>query len=111
MRRIVINLLSQIGFTNIDEAEDGSSALEKIKGKEYKLIFSDWNMQPVSGIEFLKSTRALDAYKSTPFVMITAESTTDNIMEAKNAGVTNYIVKPFTANTLKAKLVTVLGEF
>lgn len=111
MRRIVRNLLNQLGFTNIDEAVDGSSALEKMKQSTYGLVMSDWNMEPMSGLDLLKAARQLDSYKKTPIVMITAESTNENILAAKNAGASNYIVKPFTANTLKSKLEAVLGSF
>jgi two-component system chemotaxis response regulator CheY len=111
MRTIVISLLNQIGFNQIDEASDGAEALEKLKNKQYGLIFSDWNMTPVSGIEFLKNARALPNYKDVPFIMITAETTIDNLTQAKAAGVTNYIAKPFTAKTLKEKLEKVFGQF
>ena len=110
MRTIIISLLNQIGFKDVDEANDGGSALESLKKKQYGLIFSDWNMEPVTGIEFLKAARAIPAYKDTPF-MVTAESTVDNLVQAKPAGVTNYIVKPFTANVLKEKLEAVFGAF
>ena len=112
MLRIIKNLLKQLGFNNIDEATDGTMALEKVKSKEYGLIISDWNMEPMSGYEFLKQVRASDAaYKTVPFIMVTAESKTENVVAAKQAGVNNYIVKPFNAETLKNKIATVLGEF
>ena len=112
MLRIIKNLLKQLGFNNVDEATDGSMALEKVKGKQYGLIISDWNMEPMTGIEFLRQVRAADApYKNTPFIMITAESKTENVIAAKQAGVNNYIVKPFNAETLKTKMSSVLGEF
>ena len=113
MRRIVNGLLTQIGFKNIDEAEDGNSALEKIKTKQFKLIVSDWNMEPMSGFELLQKIRASDnqALKSLPFIMVTAESKPENIIEAKQAGVNNYIVKPFNAETLKGKIAAVFGAF
>lgn len=111
MLRIIRSLLSQIGFNNVDEAIDGSSALAKLKEKKYELIISDWNMEPMTGLELLKSVRADESLKNIPFIMVTAESKTDNVIAAKEEGVSNYIVKPFNAETLKAKLISVLGEF
>lgn len=111
MRSIIISLLNQIGFKDIDEASDGSTALESLRKKKYELIFSDWNMSPMQGIDFLRAARAMPEYKETPFIMVTAENNVDNLIQAKTAGVTNYIVKPFTANVLKEKLVSVLGSF
>lgn len=111
MLRIIRTLLNQLGFTNIDEATDGGMAIQKCGEKQYDLIISDWNMEPMSGLDFLKTIRAQDAYKTTPFIMITAESKTENVIIAKQAGVSNYIVKPFNADTLKAKLESVLGAF
>jgi two-component system, chemotaxis family, chemotaxis protein CheY len=112
MLRIVKNLLKQLGFNNVDEATDGSAALEKVKGKSYGLIISDWNMQPMTGLDLLKAIRgSTEAYKSTPFIMVTAESKTENVIMAKQAGVNNYIVKPFNAETLKTKIAAVLGDF
>ena len=112
MLRIVKNLLKQLGFNNIDEATDGSMALEKIKTKTYGLVISDWNMEPMSGFELLKQVRGADeAYKTVPFIMVTAESKTENVIAAKQAGVNNYIVKPFNAETLKTKISAVLGDF
>lgn len=111
MLRIVRNLLNQLGFTNIDEATDGQMALGKCKEKDYSLIISDWNMEPMSGLDFLKQIRANDRTKGWPFIMVTAESKTENVIIAKKAGVSNYIVKPFNANILKEKLTAVLGPF
>jgi two-component system chemotaxis response regulator CheY len=111
MLRIVRNLLKQLGFDNVDEATDGSSALAKMRSKNFDLVISDWNMEPMTGYEFLKEVRADQALKSTPFIMVTAESKTENVIAAKNAGVNNYIVKPFNAATLKQKLTAVIGEF
>ncbi len=111
MLRIIRSLLSQIGFNNVDEATDGSAALAKLKEKKYELIISDWNMEPVTGLELLKNVRADETLKNIPFIMVTAESKTDNVIAAKEEGVSNYIVKPFNAETLKAKLMSVLGEF
>ena len=104
MLRIVKNLLKQIGFENVDEATDGGSAFQMMKLKKYGLVISDWNMQPVTGIEFLRHVRADADLRATPFIMVTAESKTDNVIAAKAAGVNNYIVKPFTTEILKAKL-------
>lgn len=111
MLRIIRNLLKQLGFNNVDEASDGAEALNKMRSKNYGIIISDWNMEPMTGYELLKEVRADDMLKSTPFIMVTAESKTDNVIAAKKAGVNNYIVKPFNAATLKQKLTTVLGEF
>jgi two-component system, chemotaxis family, chemotaxis protein CheY len=111
MLRIVRNLLKQIGFDNVDEASDGSSALAKMRDRKYGLVISDWNMEPMTGIQLLREVRADAKLKDTPFIMITAESKTENVIAAKEAGVTNYIVKPFNAATLKSKLTAVFGEF
>lgn len=111
MLRIIRNLLKQIGFNNVDEASDGAEALNKMRSKAYSLVISDWNMEPMTGYELLKEVRADDILKKTPFIMVTAESKTDNVIAAKKAGVNNYIVKPFNAATLKQKLTSVLGEF
>ena len=112
MLRIIRNLLKQLGFNNVDDATDGAAALEKIKSKDYGLVISDWNMEPMTGIEFLRQVRNSDApYKNVPFIMVTAESKTENVVAAKQAGVNNYIVKPFNAETLKMKIASVLGDF
>jgi len=111
MLRIIRNLLKQLGFNNVDEASDGSEALNKMRSKNYGIIISDWNMEPMTGYELLKEVRSDEMLKKTPFIMVTAESKTDNVIAAKKAGVNNYIVKPFNAATLKQKLTTVLGEF
>jgi len=111
MLRIVRNLLSQLGFNNVDEATDGSSALHKLRDKRFSLVISDWNMEPMTGLQLLKEVRNDAKLKALPFIMVTAESKTDNVVAAKEAGVSNYIVKPFNAATLKSKLVTVLGDF
>lgn len=108
MRRILRNLLTQLGFTDIEEAQDGSSALEKLRtGKPVDVIISDWNMQPVSGLELLQQVRADQKLAKLPFVMVTAESSSENVVAAKKAGVSNYIIKPFNAQTLKSKLEAV----
>ncbi|BCW87592.1 Chemotaxis protein CheY [Alphaproteobacteria bacterium SO-S41] len=109
MLRIVRNLLIQLGFKNIDEAMDGDTATAMIRDKKYGLIMSDWNMQPVTGLDLLKRVRADEKTKNTPFVMVTAEAKTENVVVAKGAGVNNYIIKPFNLNVLKTKLSAVLG--
>ena len=112
MLRIIKNLLKQLGFNNVDEATDGSAAYEKVKNKQYGLIISDWNMEPMTGLDLLKQIRASgESFKDTPFIMVTAESKTENVIAAKQAGVNNYIAKPFNAETLKTKISSVLGEF
>ncbi|VAV87197.1 Chemotaxis regulator - transmits chemoreceptor signals to flagellar motor components CheY [hydrothermal vent metagenome] len=112
MCRIMRNLLKQLGFNNVDEAADGAEALQKMQsGGNFGLVISDWNMEPMTGYELLKQVRADEKLKGTPFIMITAESKTENVIAAKRAGVNNYIVKPFNAPTLKAKIASVLGDF
>ncbi len=110
MIRIVRNLLKQIGFENVDEAGDGSAALAIMQAKKYGLAISDWNMEPMTGYDLLKEVRASPEISRTPFIMITAESKTENVLAAKQAGVSNYIVKPFNAATLKSKIEAVLGS-
>ncbi len=109
MIRIIRNLLKQIGYEHVDEAADGSEALTKMRGKRYGLIISDWNMEPMTGYEVLKEVRADPALAPTPFIMVTAESKTENVIAAKKAGVNNYIVKPFNAQTLKNKIDAVFA--
>jgi two-component system, chemotaxis family, chemotaxis protein CheY len=111
MLRIVRNLLKQLGFNNVDEATDGSMALQMLRVGNYGLIISDWNMEPMTGLQLLREVRADAKVKDTPFIMVTAESKSENVIAAKEAGVSNYIVKPFNAETLKTKMVSVLGEF
>ena len=111
MLRIIRNLLKQLGFTNVDEATDGSTALRLLRQKDFGLVISDWNMEPMTGLQLLQEVRSDDKLKSLPFVMVTAESKTENVVAAKEAGVSNYIVKPFNAATLKTKLSTVVGNF
>jgi two-component system, chemotaxis family, chemotaxis protein CheY len=110
MIRIVRSLLQQLGFCNIDDAADGVTALELLKGKSYGLVLSDWNMQPMSGLDLLKAVRADERTKSIPFIMVTAETKTENVVAARQAGVNNYVIKPFTLAVLKQKLTAVLGE-
>lgn len=104
MVRIIRNLLQQIGFENVDDAANGEQALAKIKDKHYGLIISDWNMEPMSGYQLLQKVREDKAHADIPFIMVTAESKTDNVIAARNAGVSHYIVKPFNAGTLKSKI-------
>jgi two-component system, chemotaxis family, chemotaxis protein CheY len=111
MLRILRNLLRQLNFVNIHDATDGTMALDVLKSNDIGLVISDWNMEPMTGIELLRLVRADDSLKHIPFVMITAESKTENVIAAKEAGVSNYIVKPFNAETLKTKLTSVLGDF
>ena len=111
MLRIIRNLLSKLGFTDIDEAADGETALAMLKSRDYGLVISDWNMQPMTGFELLKVVRSDIVLKTMPFIMVTAESKVENVQAARQAGVNNYIIKPFSAAVLKAKLKAVLGEF
>ncbi|MDJ0948484.1 MAG: response regulator [Alphaproteobacteria bacterium] len=111
MLRIVRNLLKQLGFENVDEATDGSAALQKLREKSYGLVISDWNMEPMTGLQLLREVRSDDELKEMPFIMVTAESKSENVVAAKEAGVSNYIVKPFNAETLKSKISSVLGDF
>lgn len=110
MIRIVRGLLNQLGFNNVDEAMDGPSALSMIRSKDYGLVLSDWNMQPMTGLELLKEVRAEARTRALPFVMVTAEAKAENVVAARQAGVNNYVIKPFTLAVLKQKLTTVLGE-
>ncbi len=110
MVRIIRNLLKQLGFQEIDEASDGASALTKMREKKYGLVISDWNMEPMSGYDLLKEVRADAVLGKTRFIMVTAESKTDNVIAAKQAGVDNYIVKPFNAETLQHKIQAVFPD-
>jgi two-component system chemotaxis response regulator CheY len=110
MIRIIRNLLRQLGFADIDDATDGSAALAKMRCKRYGLVISDWNMEPMTGYDLLRQVRSDPNLGETPFIMITAESKTDNVIAAKKAGVDNYIVKPFNAQTLKSKIEAVFIE-
>lgn len=107
MVRIIRNLLRQLGFTDVDDAADGSAALTKMHDRKYGLVISDWNMEPMTGYELLKQVRANPDISTTPFIMITAESKTENVIAAKQAGADNYIIKPFNAETLKTKIEAV----
>jgi two-component system, chemotaxis family, chemotaxis protein CheY len=104
MIRIIRNLLKQLGFEEVDDALDGTQALAKMKQRKYGLVISDWNMEPMTGYDLLKAVRSDDSLKELPFIMVTAESKTDNVIAAKKAGVNSYIVKPFNAQTLKQKI-------
>jgi len=104
MFRIISELLQQIGFSDIDHALDGGTALEKLRAKRYGLVLSDWNMQPKTGYTLLRRMREDPATKSTPFIMMTAESKSEYVVAANKAGVNDYVVKPFTAQTLRAKI-------
>jgi two-component system chemotaxis response regulator CheY len=109
MRRILRNILKQIGFTDIAEADDGDTALKELKKGKYDLILCDWNMPEMPGIDLLKTLKADEQLKDIPFVMVTAEAQKDNIIEAVKTGVSSYIVKPFTAETVSEKLNKVFG--
>ena len=111
MIRIVSNLLRQLGFSNIDTAMNGESALELMSTRRYGLVLSDWNMEPMTGLDLVKAVRNDQTLNDTPFIMVTAESKPENVVTAKLAGVDSYIVKPFNAETLKRKLAGVLGKF
>jgi two-component system chemotaxis response regulator CheY len=107
MVRIIRNLLGQLGFADIDDARDGASALEKMRAKKYGLVISDWNMEQMTGYDLLKEVRADPGLGTVPFIMVTAESKTENVIAARKAGVNTYIVKPFNAQTLKSKIESV----
>ena len=111
MVRIIQTLLKSLGFTNVHGAVSAEEALARMAEHRYSLVISDWNMDPMSGLDLLQKVRAEPSTKALPFIMVTAESKTDNVVTAKRAGVNNYIVKPFNAQTLKQKMVAVLGEF
>ncbi|MDD5587041.1 MAG: response regulator [Alphaproteobacteria bacterium] len=111
MLRIIENLLKQLGFKNIHQATDGTMALRMMRDGTFGLVISDWNMEPMTGLQLLKEVRADTKLKSIPFIMVTAESKVENVAAAKEAGVNNYIVKPFNAETLKQKIAAVMGAF
>lgn len=110
MLRIVRNILETMGYKNIDEAHDGSIGLDMFMAKEYDLIVSDWNMEPMNGLDLLKAIRQGSRHNDIPFIMVTSESKTEKVMEAKKIGVSGYIVKPFNADTLKTKVEGLLAE-
>lgn len=109
MRRILRNLLNQLKISDVDDVGDGNAALTKISQNKYDLIISDWNMEPMTGLELLRCIRGNPVSKDLKFIMVTAESKTENVVAAKNAGVDNYIVKPFNADTLKTKIEKTLN--
>jgi two-component system chemotaxis response regulator CheY len=110
MRRIVRNLLKELGFANVHEAEDGVDALNKLRGEgNFEFVVSDWNMPNMTGIELLRTIRADAALKHLPVLMVTAEAKRENIIEAAQAGASGYVVKPFTAATLDEKLKKVFS--
>ena len=104
MRRIIKNILRQLGFNNIIEADDGTAAWEILTKDQVEFIISDWNMPQMTGIELLRKVRASEQFANIPFLMVTAEAQQENIIEAVQAKVSNYIVKPFTADTMKQKI-------
>ena len=110
MIRIIRNLLRQIGFADVDDANNGAAALDKMRVKRYGLVISDWNMEPMTGYDLLQQVRSDPGLGNTPFIMVTAESKTENVIAAKKAGVNNYIVKPFNAQTLQSKIEAVFGD-
>ncbi len=109
MLRIIRNVLRQIGLVNVDEANDGAEALAMLRVSDYGLVISDWNMQPVTGLDLLQQVRADAKLARLPFIMVTAESKVENIVAAKQAGVSNYVVKPFSADTLRSKIDAVFA--
>ncbi len=111
MRRIVRNLLKELGYTNVDEAEDGVVALQRLKGGTFQFVITDWNMPNMTGIELLKAIRADAGLKHLPVLMITAEAKKENIIEAAQSGASGYIVKPFTAGTLEEKMGKIFEKY
>ncbi|OYY94316.1 MAG: two-component system response regulator [Hydrogenophilales bacterium 28-61-23] len=111
MRRIVRNLLKELGYTNVDEAEDGVAALQKLQGSNFQFVVTDWNMPNMTGVELLRAIRADATLKHLPVLMITAEAKKENIIEAAQSGASGYIVKPFTAGTLEEKLNKVFEKY
>lgn len=107
MRRIVKNVLKQLGFSNIDEAENGQDGLQKLRAGQYNFVVSDWNMPVMTGIDMLRAIRADEKLKAIPVLMVTAEAQQSNLVEAVQAGVSNYIVKPFTAEIMQEKLAKI----
>ncbi len=107
MRRIVKNILKQLGFGNVDEAENGQEALQKLRADTFGFVVSDWNMPVMTGIDMLRAIRADEKLKALPVLMVTAEAQQSNLIEAVQAGVSNYIVKPFTAETMQEKIAKI----
>lgn len=110
MRRIIKNILKELGYTNVDEADDGSTGLEKLKGGKFDFVITDWNMPNMPGIDLLKAIRSDGELKKLPVLMVTAEAAKENIVEAVEAGVSNYIVKPFTAVALKERIDLIIEK-
>jgi len=110
MLRILRNLLKQLGFENVHEASDGQAALKQFENNKYDLVISDWNMEPMTGFDLLRKVRANPETAATKFIMITAESATENVIAAKRAGVNNYIIKPFTSEILQGKIESVFQQ-
>lgn len=110
MRRIVKNCLKQLGFENVSEAEDGLTALDKLETADFQFIISDWNMPNMMGLDLLKAVRANDKWCNIPFLIVTAEAQKDNVLEATRAGVSNYIIKPFTAEVLQVKMEAIFDK-
>ena len=110
MRRIVKNTLRQIGFTQIEEAEDGQKAFDRLMSEKFDFVVSDWNMPNMTGIDLLRKVRAEPTLKHLPFLMVTAEAKQENVVEAIKAGVSNYIVKPFTVATLQEKIAKIFKD-
>ncbi len=110
MLRILRNLLKQLGFENVHEASDGQAALKQFEGHSFDLVISDWNMEPMTGFDLLRAVRSNPETAATKFIMITAESATENVIAAKRAGVNNYIIKPFTSEILQGKIETVFQQ-
>ncbi|MHB8422451.1 MAG: chemotaxis response regulator CheY [Leptospirales bacterium] len=110
MRRIVKNTLRQIGFSSIEEAEDGQKAYERLISEKFDFVVSDWNMPNMTGIDLLRKVRATPELKHLPFLMVTAEAKQENVVEAIKAGVSNYIVKPFTVATLQEKVAKIFRD-
>jgi two-component system, chemotaxis family, chemotaxis protein CheY len=111
MRRIVRNLLKELGFVNVQEAEDGVDALNKLRGEQFDFVVSDWNMPNMTGIDLLREIRADANLKHLPVLMVTAEAKKENIIMAAQAGASGYVVKPFTAATLDEKLKKIFAAF
>ncbi len=109
MRKIVRNLLKQLNFNKVDEADDGSTALAKLKAEAFDFVITDWNMPQMTGLDLLKSIRADEKLKKIPVLMVTAEADKANVIQAAQAGVNDYVVKPFTAEVLKAKIEKIFG--
>ncbi|TAH37576.1 MAG: response regulator [Alphaproteobacteria bacterium] len=111
MLRILRGLLNQLGFRNIEEATDGKTAMARLRNEAFSLVISDWGMEPMDGLQLLKTIRADEKLKKIPFIMVASDTKPEDVMKAKQAGVSNFILKPFNADTLKSKLISVLGPF